>query len=186
MRHRHRPGCPILSCSARSVRSAVYSSTSGAATRWRLAAMQTWPALWNDPKLPTRAACSRSASSSTTSAELPPSSRCSRLRSGAASRATSRPAATDPVNPTTGMSGWVTSSRPVSPPPGSTCSRSAGSPASSSRRAKTTPPQTAVRGSGLSTTALPRASAGASARAARKGGALNGAITPTTPQVSGE
>jgi hypothetical protein len=79
-------GLPILSCSARSVRSAVYSSTSGAAKRWRLAAMQTWPALWNDPKLPTRAACSRSAFSSTTSAELPPSSRRNRLRSGAASR----------------------------------------------------------------------------------------------------
>jgi hypothetical protein len=45
----------------------------------------------------------------------------------------------------------------------------------------TTPPQTAVRGSGFKTTALPRASAGATERMARMSGTLNGAITPTTP-----
>ena len=58
-----------------------------------------------------------------------------------------------------------------------------GRPASSSRRAKATPPQTAVRGSGLSTTALPTASAGASARAASMRGALKGAMTPTTSRA---
>ena len=39
----------------------------------------------------------------------------------------------------------------------------------------------AVRGSGLSTTALPTANAGATERAASISGALNGAMTPTTP-----
>lgn len=38
-----------------------------------------------------------------------------------------------------------------------------------------------MRGSGLRTTALPSASAGATARIARMVGTLNGAMTPTTP-----
>ena len=46
------------------------------------------------------------------------------------------------------------------------------------------PPLTAVRGSGLSSTALPSASAGATARIDRIVGTLNGAITPTTPTGS--
>jgi hypothetical protein len=54
-------------------------------------------------------------------------------------------------------------------------------PASSNTRASRTPPQTAVRGSGLSTTALPTANAGATERIESISGALNGAITPTTP-----
>ncbi len=44
-----------------------------------------------------------------------------------------------------------------------------------------TPPVTTVRGSGLSSTALPRASAGATERMLRISGTLNGEITPTTP-----
>jgi hypothetical protein len=51
-------------------------------------------------------------------------------------------------------------------------------------RARTTPPLIAVRGSGLRTTALPSASAGAIARIERMTGTLNGAITPTTPTGS--
>ncbi|MDH6286977.1 hypothetical protein M2275_001880 [Rhodococcus opacus] len=43
------------------------------------------------------------------------------------------------------------------------------------------PPQSAVRGSGLRTTALPSASAGATALIDRMIGKLNGAITHTTP-----
>ena len=44
------------------------------------------------------------------------------------------------------------------------------------------PPVSAVRGSGLSTTALPVASAGATARLDRISGKLNGEITPITPR----
>ena len=44
-----------------------------------------------------------------------------------------------------------------------------------------TPPVTTVRGSGLSSTALPRASAGATERMLRISGTLNGEITATTP-----
>jgi hypothetical protein len=43
------------------------------------------------------------------------------------------------------------------------------------------PPLTGVRTSGLSTTALPSASAGATERIDRISGTLNGEITPTTP-----
>ena len=69
----------------------------------------------------------------------------------------------------------------MSAPPGSSDSSPGGSPASSKIRTRVTPPQTAVRGSGLSSTALPRASAGATARMERISGKLNGAITDTTP-----
>ena len=87
----------------------------------------------------------------------------------------------EPVNETTRTAGSVTTASPTSAPPGSTCSRPGGSPASSNTRASTTPPETAVRGSGLRMTALPRASAGATERMARIWGKLNGAMTPTTP-----
>ena len=81
----------------------------------------------------------------------------------------------------TRTAGSTTSASPTSAPPGSTCSTPAGSPASSKIRANIAPPQIAVRGSGLRITALPSASAGATARIARIVGTLNGAITPTTP-----
>ena len=70
---------------------------------------------------------------------------------------------------------------PTSAPPGSTLTDPAGTPASSKTRASTTPPQTAVRGSGFKMTALPRARAGATDRIDRISGKLKGAITPTTP-----
>ena len=94
------------------------------------------------------------------------------------------PARVEPVKAMTRISGSSTTAAPTSAPPGSMWNRPGGSPASSKIRANTTPPQTAVRGSGLQTTALPSASAGAIARIARMIGALNGAITPTTPAGS--
>jgi hypothetical protein len=56
-----------------------------------------------------------------------------------------------------------------------------GRPASWKTRASTYPPHTAVRGSGLSSTALPSASAGATDRIERISGKLKGEMTPTTP-----
>ena len=79
------------------------------------------------------------------------------------------------------MFGSVTSASPTSAPPGSIWSTPGGSPASSNTRTMLTPPVTAVRGSGLSTTELPSASAGATERMPRMSGTLNGAMTPTTP-----
>src|ERR1035437_1251562 len=51
---------------------------------------------------------------------LPPSSRCTFLRSAAAAWATSMPARTLPVIETMRGVGWVTSARPVSRPPQTT------------------------------------------------------------------
>ncbi len=150
-------------------------------TRWRLADMQIWPWWMNEPNAPTDVARSTSTSSSTISAELPPSSRCTRLRCSPASRATARPAFVDPVNAMTRTSGSVTSASPTSAPPGRTCSTSPGSPARSKISASTAPPVTEVRGSGFTMTALPSASAGATERMDRIVGTLNGAMTPTTP-----
>ena len=143
--------------------------------------MQIWPWCRNEPQAPADAAAGTSASSSTISAELPPSSRCTRLRCWPASAPTCRPTAVEPVNEMIRTTGSVISASPASGPPGSTCSSPAGRPASSNTRASTTPPVTAVRGSGFSTTALPSASAGATERMARICGKLNGEITPTTP-----
>ena len=75
-----------------------------------------------------------------------------------------RPTWLEPVNDTMAMSGSVQIASPASAPPGSTCSTPFGSSASSKMRAMMNPPVSAVRGSGLSTTALPVASAGATAR----------------------
>jgi hypothetical protein len=99
----------------------------------------------------------------------------------AASSPTDRPAWVEPVNDTALTSRWATIAEPSSPPPGSTCSTPAGSPASSNTRASTTPPDTEVRGSGLRITALPNANAGATERIASFNGMLNGAMTATTP-----
>ncbi len=112
---------------------------------------------------------------------LPPSSSVTRLRCRLASSPTRRPAAVDPVNEIIAMFGSSIIASPAAASPGSTCSRPAGNPADSNRRASMKPPVTGVLGSGFSTTALPRASAGATARLDRISGALNGEITPTTP-----
>ena len=70
--------------------------------------MQIWPWWKNEPQAARLTASSTSASSSTTSAELPPSSRWARLRCRPASSPTRRPAAVEPVNEMTRTSGWVT------------------------------------------------------------------------------
>jgi len=79
------------------------------------------------------------------------------------------------------MAGSSTSASPTAAPPGSTCNRPAGRPAASKTRAIRKPPLTGVRGSGLMTTALPAASAGATTRSVSTSGKLKGEITPTTP-----
>lgn len=94
---------------------------------------------------------------------------------------TARPAPVEPVKEITGTCGSATRAAPVSAPPGRMCRRFSGRPASAKTAARASPPHTAVRGSGLRTTALPRARAGATDRIDRISGALNGEITPTTP-----
>lgn len=143
--------------------------------------MHTWPWCRKEPAAPAATVAARSASSRTTIAELPPSSRWTFLRLRDAAAPTARPAGVEPVKEMTGTRGSSTRAAPTSAPAGSTDSTPAGRPACSKMRARATPPQTAVRGSGLRITALPRASAGATDRMARIRGKLNGAMTPTTP-----
>ena len=92
-----------------------------------------------------------------------------------------RPAGVEPVKDTTRTWGSSISASPTSAPPGSMWNTPGGTPAASSSRARITPPQTLVRGSGLRTTAFPSASAGATERMDRTKGTLKGEMTATTP-----
>ena len=105
------------------------------------------------------AAFSTSASSKTITGALPPSSRCTRLRSAAAAVATSRPARTLPVMATSWGMGWLTRARPVSRSPQITLNTPGGkiSPATSASITVVT----GVVSDGFSTTVLPAARAGA-------------------------
>ena len=90
---------------------------------------------------------------------LPPSSRCTRLRSAAAATATSRPARTDPVIDTICGMSWATRARPVSRSPQITLNTPGGrnsAAISASRRVLT-----GVVSDGFSTIELPAARAGA-------------------------
>ena len=122
-----------------------------------------------------------SASSSTMSGELPPSSSTIRFRPRPAASPTSLPTRFDPVNEIIRTRGSSTIAMPTSAPPPSTCSTPGGIPASSKSRARITPPLTGVFGSLFRTTALPSTSAGASERIASTIGKFHGVMTPTTP-----
>ena len=153
-------------------------------TRCRPTPMQTCPEFVKLPKAPHAAAASASASPRTTRALLPPSSRWARVRDWAARAPIARPAGVEPVNDTTLTRGSSIMAVPTSTPPGSRWKSPLGTPASSRIRARITPPHTLVRWSGLSRTALPTASAGATERMDRTSGTLKGEMTATTPTGS--
>ena len=94
------------------------------------------------------------------------------------------PTSVDPVNTILRTSGWVTKRSPTTEPlPGSTWNRSAGSPASTA----SSPSRMVVSGvhsAGLTSTALPAASAGAKPHDAIVIGKFHGVMTPTTPSGS--
>ena len=137
---------------------------------------------WNHaPNAAALAAASRSASSRMMRLLAPPSSSDTFLRCCPANAPMRRPTVGEPVKAIMGTRSSTTSASPASASPGTTCSRPLGRPASSNTRAMMKPPLTGVRVSGLSTTALPSASAGATERRPRMSGKLNGEITPTTP-----
>ena len=85
------------------------------------------------------------------------------------------------MNDTTETFGSVTSASPTSAPPTTTWSRPSGRPASRKTAANIAPPTTGVCGSGLRTTALPSASAGATTRMPSTDGEFHGVIAPMTP-----
>ena len=105
------------------------------------------------------AVAARSTSGNTSSGALPPSSRWVRLRSAAATVATSMPARVDPVIETRSVIGCLTRARPVSRSPVRTVKAPSGR-----NSAAISASRTAVDGvvsAGLSTTVLPAARAGA-------------------------
>lgn len=81
--------------------------------------------------------------------------------------------------------GWAMRASPISAMSvTTTLSSPVSSPASSKMRAMSPPPTTGVFWLGLTTTALPSASAGATVFSATRNGKLNGLMTPTTPTGS--
>ena len=91
------------------------------------------------------------------------------------------PTALEPVKWIIWVPAWLTSRSPISWSPVTTLNTPAGRPASASSSAISRPPDSGVSGDGLSTTALPSASAGAVTRMPRMSGKFHGVITPTTP-----
>lgn len=100
----------------------------------------------------------------------------------AATVATWRPTFSEPVKEMTFGTGCSMSASPISAMSVTTTfSSPAGSPASSKTLATRPPPQIGVFWWGLSTTALPSASAGATDLTDSRNGKLKGLMTPTTP-----
>jgi hypothetical protein len=107
------------------------SSYAGRSTKMREREQQSWPQLSKTAQTDRSIAMSISASANTMFADLPPSSRDTRVMLRAASAMISEPTAVDPVNPTLATRGSPTSALPtVDPGPGSTEIDSAGRPAS--------------------------------------------------------
>jgi len=93
--------------------------------------MQVCPVAAKTPATTPLAAASRSASGNTTWADLPPSSRVTRVRLSAAARAMSLPTCVEPVNAILSMPGWAASDLPTSgPQPVTTLTTPGGKPAS--------------------------------------------------------
>ena len=92
-----------------------------------------------------------------------------------------RPAAQEPVKTIVWMRGSATSALPASSPPGSRFSASCGTPPACSA-STTALAHAGACSAGLSTTALPVASAAPTMPAAIASGKFHGAITPVTPR----
>ena len=105
------------------------------------------------------AAAAASASSNTMTGALPPSSRWTRLREGAAAAATSMPARTEPVTETMAGVSCTTRARPVSRSPQTTLNTPGGR--CSAMISAMSSVVTGVVSEGLSTRVFPAARAGA-------------------------
>jgi hypothetical protein len=125
-------------------------------------------------------AWSTGASSKTTLAALPPSSRVTFLCDPATDFAIARPTAVEPVNATLSTSGWLTIAAPVSPAP----VRMLTTPGGRSACWQISANSSAVNGvvsAGFSTTVLPQASAGAIFHESISSGKFHGMTWPATP-----
>ena len=151
-------GSPTLSFLAAATNNSRKRSNTGRSTITRCAEMHCWPLASNAAPAMRVAASLRSASAQTMFAALDPSSPMNFF--APAARASSLPAAVLPVTVTTATSGWAARSFAVSRPPGTTLKSPSGTPAVFTACAISN--ATSVPGGdGLTTTALPTASAGA-------------------------
>ena len=110
---------------------------------------------------------------------LPPSSSVTRLRSGAADRATFLPVSTEPVKLILRGTGCVVMKAPRSSPPLTMLTTPGGKTSRSS--SPTFSVVSGVYGDGLSTSVLPARSAGAIFQKARVSGKFHGVMAATTP-----
>ena len=143
---------------------------------------QTCPVFRKLERATPSTALSKSQSSNTSAAFLPPSSKDTGRTPSAAWRMIVAPVRDSPVKVMPLTRGWVTIASPVEPgpKPWTRLNTPAGTRASSITSAS----RVAVAGvssDGLATTALPQASAGASFQVSSSSGRFHGAITPTTP-----
>ena len=146
--------------------------------------MQNWPELKTNALITAPMATSRSASSKTMWAALPPSSMVTGLRCSPATLAACRPTAVDPVNAILSTPGWRSSASPTTwPLPVTTLSTPSGTPASVSSWAMKSA-LSGVSSAGLWTTTLPAARAAAILVLDRMSGKLNGVMAATTPTGS--
>ncbi len=170
-------------------RAAMRSTSAGAMPRCtirREPATQTCPAL--PVMAPAMMAASRSrsgASSNTSCGLLPPSSSVTGLGPCDAQLAMmAAPVRVEPVKVIFEISGWhVRASPVVRPSPCTTLNRPRGTPASMASSARRTA-ENGVSSEGLSTTALPAASAAPTFHDTITSGKFHGVIAPTTPYGS--
>ncbi len=177
-------GSPTVHAPTASDNSDRYRSKTVRCTSTRLRAQQSWPALANTPPGVAAAARSMSASSKTIDADLPPSSRVTRLTVPAARAITSRPTSVEPVKATLATPGCSTRRVPtVDPLPTTTWTTPSGIPASrassASRRAVS-----GVASAGLTTMVLPVARAGPTFHEVMAMGKFHGTMAATTPNGS--
>src|SRR5687768_13396896 len=111
---------------------------------------------------------------------LPPISRWTFLKNGAAFWFTSLPTAVDPVNDTTDTSGCVVSVSPTAGPPVTRFTTPGGTPASSRTLTKCTA-ESGVSSDGFNTTVLPHTSAGMIFHDGIAIGKFHGVIIEHTP-----
>src|SRR5262249_45400281 len=123
-------------------------------------AVQRWPVVPKPPHKQPSTARSSFASSITMTTFLPPISRWTFLKDGAAFSETVRPTSVDPVNDTTRTASCCDNTLPISsPPPVTRLTTPGGTPASSRIRTKFNA-DNGVSVAGLNTTVLPQTSAG--------------------------
>ena len=146
--------------------------------------MHCWPAWKNAAYAAASTAVSRSASSSTMNAFLPPSSSVTFFSVAEAAAMIALPTAVEPVKETLSTSGWLTSASPVpGPGPWTTLTTPGGTPASR-RTSASSVTVAGVSGAGLTTTVHPAASAIEIFQAAICSGKFHGITAATTPTGS--